>query len=401
MTTARRSVLGLLGTASLAAGASLAASGPASAATPAGTAADTRSGAPGSGQVPAGLRPGGELDRLVADLAARDAFSGSVLVAHRGRPVLARAHGLANRELSIPNGTDTLFILGSVTKLFTAVAVAQLAQRGELAFQGKLGDYLDGFPAEIAGTVTVHQLLTHTSGMGDYHRNPAFWELKDGWDSEQEVMDGIAAIIRGEPLGFVPGTGYAYSNSAFHVLGQIVARVSGRPYHDYVREHVFRAAGMTSADFYTMPQWRADRRIARPYATGEDGERYDAIAEHGFVGTPAGGSFAHCADLARFAHALTHGELLDPAHTALLLGGRVPMPMRTAPGTQSVFEGYGQLVVHVGGRVVLSRNGGSPGVSTDMEVLPAGDLTVVALSNYDMRTVEPVASLARRLLAGG
>src|SRR5262249_58943991 len=128
--------------------------------------------------------------------ATQDKFSGTVLLSHEGRPALTRSYGMANKQLSIPNGPDTIFALASVGKLFTAVAVAQLVQRGMVAYHEKLGTYLDGFPAEIADTVTVHQLLTHTSGMGDYWESQAYLDQSETWTSADEVMDGIMAIVR-------------------------------------------------------------------------------------------------------------------------------------------------------------------------------------------------------------
>ncbi|MDT0342684.1 serine hydrolase domain-containing protein [Streptomyces litchfieldiae] len=378
MTTTRRSVLALAGAAPLAAGGVAALAGSAHAASPRAASASD------AGSIPRDLRPGGAFDQFVGDLAARDEFSGSVLVTYRGRTVLARSHGMANKELAVPNGPDTIFILGSITKLFTAVAIAQLAQRGKVAYQATLGTYVEGFPAEIADKVTVHQLLTHTSGLGNFFRDPDYWRDHGTWGSEEEVMNGVLALIRRAPLEFTPGAGQAYSNSAFVVLGAIVAAASGQTYYDYVREHVFRAAGMTGAGFFTAPQWRDDRRIARPYGIPQGAtERVDVHEEHGFVGTPAGGSFASCPDLDRFARALAGAELVNPAHTQLLLSPKVPLP-GGVPGRLAAFEMYGAMAFLMGDRWVISRNGGASGVSTDMQMFPPDDDWVtVVLTNYD------------------
>ncbi|WP_460491286.1 serine hydrolase domain-containing protein [Dactylosporangium cerinum] len=313
----RRATLGLLGAVPLAAGGVLATAGPAHA------------------DAPADLRPGGAFDRFVARLAAEDAFSGTVLLLHRGRRVLARSYGMANKERSIANGPDTAFALGSITKLFTAVAVVQLVQQGKVSFHGTLGTYLDGFPPDVAGTVTVHHLLTHTSGMGDYMQSPGFWAQAPTWKSIEQAWDGIMAFVRGGALAFPPGAGHAYSNSAYQALGAIVAKVSGRSYYDYVREHIFRPAGMTGSDFFTVPQWRDDRRIARPYSSQQSAARVDALDRHIFVGSPAGNSFSTAGDLARFTAALLGDELLSPAYTRLALGPKVPIapppPRRGCP----------------------------------------------------------------------
>ncbi|WP_246258550.1 serine hydrolase domain-containing protein [Amycolatopsis anabasis] len=273
----RRSVLAAMGTAPLAASTALAPAG-------IGHADSSR-----TDRIPEDLRPGGKLDRLVVRLAAEDKFSGTVLLRHRDRPVLSRSVGMADHQRSIPNGPDTIS-LASITKLFTGVAIAQLAQRNKVAYHEKLGAYLDGFPDEIADQVTVHQLLTHTSGMGDHMQLPGYEKAAATWTSVQQTWDGEPEFVRKTGLAFIPGSGWRYCNTGYHALGAIVAEVSGQSYYDYVRENIFTPAGMTSSDFYTKPQWRDGRRIAHPYAPQDSGKRVDVLEEDPhFVGSPAGG----------------------------------------------------------------------------------------------------------------
>ncbi|MEO6087425.1 MAG: serine hydrolase domain-containing protein [Umezawaea sp.] len=390
MTTTRRSVLGLLG----ASGIALA------------TAGATRAGT--GSAIPDALRPGGEFDRFVKEKADKDEFSGSVLLTHRGRTVLARSYGTANEQRA--NGPDTLFALASVTKPFTAVAVAQLAQAGKIAYNGKLGAYLSGFPASIADTVTVHHLLTHTSGLGDHFALRGYLEAALAWTSAEQVMDGTTDYIRRSELLFQPGAGSRYSNSGYHVLGAIVAQVTGRSYYDYVREHVFRAAGMTDSDFHARPRWHTDPRIAHPYATQPSGGRLDLIDKRLFIGTPAGDAFSTCADMARFARALQGEKLLNPAFTHITLSGKVPQPPPTvapAPGspqagTKVAFQCYGPLTLLVDDQWVTGHSGGAPGTSTDFQMYPDSQWVSVILSNYDygMGVPPPVMVKARELITG-
>ncbi|PUB26103.1 CubicO group peptidase (beta-lactamase class C family) [Promicromonospora sp. AC04] len=391
----RRAALGLFGTASAAALA------PAS--------ADAVEQEPQGTRIPRGLRPGGELDQLVADKAAHDEFSGSLLLTHRGRTVLARSHGLADKQRAISNTQDTAFALASVTKLATAVAVAQQAQLGTLSYREPLGTYLDGFPDDIAGA-TVHHLLTHTSGLGDYHQMPGYQEAAATWTSPEQVMTGITDLIRGSQQAFPAGAGYTYSNSGFHLLGEIVARVSGTSYYDYVRRNVFTAAGMTRADFVTKPQWRADRRIAHPYHRDAQGGWVDALEEFGHIGTPAGDAFATCDDLSRFARYLYQQRFLQPAHTQLVLSGKVPTPRQTPPpgqplppqtGTppQTVYQCYGPTGALVQGQWTFGHGGGNAaGISTVVDFYPDTDWVLVALSNYSNQTVLEISALTRDLV---
>jgi CubicO group peptidase (beta-lactamase class C family) len=390
MTTTRREALGLLGATSLAAGAGLA--GMTANAQP----AAAHTGSP-SERVPEGLRPGGELDRLIADMAARDVFSGSVLITYRGRTVLSRSHGMADKLRSVPNGPDTLFGLASVAKLFTAVSVAQLAQRAKLRYYDPLGMHLDGFPAEISDRVTIHHLLTHTSGLGDFFRAPGFFETARTWTSVQQQMESIGEFVRRETLAFPPGAGSRYSNSAYHLLAEIVARVSGQEYHDYVREHVLHAAGMGSADFYTLPQLREDRHIAHGYYRPPgSADRIDNLDEQWFLP----GAFASCAQLERFAHALYQEKLLNPAYTRLTLSPRVPMPPPPDPAAPPIFAGYGPNATLAGDRWSYGHNGGATnGAAAELVFYPDSGYVTAILSNYEMESIRGIPGLARKLIA--
>jgi CubicO group peptidase (beta-lactamase class C family) len=383
--TSRRSVLGLLGVASLTGGALVAVPGTASA-------APHRSAAP-----PKDLRPGGAFDRFVAQQAAQDKFSGTVLLAHRGRPILARSYGMANKDRSIPNGQQTVFGIASITKSFTALAIAQLVQQGKLGFQDTLGAHLAGFPTEVASTVTVHQLLTHTSGVG----RPALGGGTPpglGWNSFDEVMDGTLAIIRQAPLQFTPGTQYAYSNDGFFVLGAIVAQLAGQSYFDYVRQHVFGPAGMSHTDFYSRPQVLADDAIARPYWTQIGGARVDFATSMfcPFTTGPAGGAYSTGPDLLAFARALMTGELVSPAFAGLITSGKVALPPSQLP-SQTEFYGYGYLDAIVNDQRILGNKGGGPGASTRLDTYPSLDWVSIVLSNYDT-TIDPIVELERELI---
>lgn len=382
MSTTRRSVLGMFGaTAGVLA--------------TAGVAAGTTH---GGESVPADLLPGGRLDRFVAGRAAADQFSGNILVARRGRAVLTRSHGLANLDVNAAMNQKTRLDLASITKSLTAVAVAQLAQRGAVGFHQPVGAYLDGFPADVAAA-TVHQLLTHTAGVG----RPALTNQRpadeDTWDSVDDVWSGMSAYLRTLPTRFTPGSQYGYSNDGYFVLGAIVAAVSGQSYYDYVREHIFGPAGMTSSEFYTRPQVLADGgTIARGYATQPGGGRADATTMRGFpfVGGPFTGAYCTAGDLLRFATALHGGRLLDPGFTSVVTGGKQAIDPNNPPGGPQ-FYGYGHVETTIGGHRIVGHTGGGPGRANNIDVFPDSGWVVIVLSNYDT-SVRPIVDLARQLV---
>jgi CubicO group peptidase (beta-lactamase class C family) len=336
------------------------------------------------------LGPGGAFDRLIAQLAARDQFSGTVLLSRHGVPVLSRSYGMADRQRGVPNGPDTIYALASDGKPFTGVAVTQLAQQGKIDFAAPLGTYLDGFPAAIADTVTVHQLLTHTSGMGDYLGSAAWQTQSPNFTSAAQEFDAGLDIVRAEPLSFPPGSSYRYSNSGYFTLGAIVARVSGLSYYDYVRRNVFGRAAMSSAGFYPKPQREADPRFAHPYATQPNGQRVDVSANEPFVGTPSGDACASAPDLVAFGHALVGAHLLDQAYTDLMTGAKVPSPA-------GPFQAYGILNAIVNDHTVLLHGGGSPGEATNISIYPDLGWVAVLLCNYDV-DLRPVLRLQDQLI---
>ena len=331
---------------------------------------------------PAGKLSDDQLARALGDqldrLAKADEFSGVVLLARGGTPVFARAYGEANKERHIPNRLDTKFSLASMGKMFTAVAVAQLVERGKLSYDDTVGKHLPDYPnTDVARKVTVHQLLTHTSGLGDFFNER--WEQRRS--SVRTVKDYLD-LFADKPLEFEPGTRWRYSNGGFVVLGAIIERVTGRDYDEYVAEEVFQPAGMTRTGFFA-PDDSADDMATGYTNQGSDGRprpgprRSNAEHRPG-RGNPAGGAWSTAGDLARFAEALRAGTLLDPRSAAKLTE---PKPGAGA-GPEERY-GYGFMVHAVHGHRAFGHFGGFPGVSTALEVYPDLGYTAVVLSNYD------------------
>jgi hypothetical protein len=172
-------------------------------------------------------------------LAGEDELSGAVLVAKDGRVLFRHAYGLADRKRRIPNTIHTRFRIGSMNKMFTAVAILQLVEAGKVKLTAPLGKYLPDYPnRDVATKVTIHQLLTHTGGTGDIF-GPEF-------DAHREELLTLADYVwlygkRG--LEFEPGSRWAYSNYGFILLGAVIERVTGHSYYDYVHAHIYAPAG--------------------------------------------------------------------------------------------------------------------------------------------------------------
>ncbi|MEU7838594.1 serine hydrolase domain-containing protein [Nonomuraea sp. NPDC049129] len=370
-------------------------------------------------RIPDAVRPGGSFDKHIAQLAADDKFSGTVLISYRGKPVLSRAYGMADKEKSIPNRVDTIYPLASASKPFTGLAIVQLAQQGKLKFHEKLGAYLDGYPAETADTVTVHNLLTHTCGLGDPTRDDDI-----STTVHYSIAEQLAAMrkrLQSQKPAFPPGVKHQYSSAGYEVLGEIVARVSGQTFWDYVRDHIFRPAGMTDSLYYVRPQWLASERFAHPYMYQSDGSRIDGLrnldkggsrgvagtnSARSYIGTGGGNGFSTAPDLVRFAHALLSHKLLNPAYTALYVSGKFPpAPLAGSPPRPGGYESlmaYGPISGIFHDQRVISHGGGIAGGNTNWSVYLDMNWTSAILCNYDLDPADfaAIIDLERRAITG-
>ncbi|MEU8137802.1 serine hydrolase domain-containing protein [Streptodolium elevatio] len=374
-----------------------------------------------------------ELERL----AAEGSFSGAVLVARGGKPILTRGYGMADRERGVLNDAATKFCIASLGKPLTAVAIARLAETRKLAFDDPVGKHVPGLPAALSDKVTIHHLLTHTSGMGDV--------LEAGGADAPQTIAGLMSVIAAQPLGFEPGTRFRYSNSGFLTLGAVIEHVSGEPYADHMRRRVFDPAGMPDTEVRPYKPSEIPN-MAHGYALiGPDGKLLppgsaenvrpsdatlrDISGDVQFA-NPSGGAYSTVTDLFNFARGVSEHLLLGPETTKTLLAGR-DFPDRGqggqgGPGSPAAGRGAGGNgpgangpagggapdgngpagaggsggngpapsgpppryaygftdETHNGARIV-GHNGGTPGYGGQLDVyLGRGD-TVVILSNQD------------------
>jgi len=321
------------------------------------------------------------LKRVLDSAAAQGQFSGAVLVAKNGQPIFKAAYGLASRRYNVPNQVDTKFNLGSMNKMFTAVAIAQLAEQGKLSFSDPIGKYLTGWVSDSIGRkVTIQNLLTHTSGLGSYF-NEKF--MKSSRELYRKV-DDYKSLVADEKLAFEPGTKWQYSNTGFLLLGAIVEKASGQDYFDYIREHVYKPAGMSNSDCYDMDD--PVPNLAMGY-TKSDGKWKNNIFMHVIRGGPAGGGFSTVEDLLAFANALMGNKLLKPEMTRLLTTAK--------PELHSPNYGFGFGVEE--NPHSIGHSGGFPGISSNLSIFPDSGFTVAVMSNTDGGSVE-VANLFRHML---
>ena len=323
-------------------------------------------------------------DALLSADHGEGSFSGVVLIAKNGKPFFHKAYGMANRDLAAPNRPDTKFNLGSINKVFTQVAIAQLAEKGKLSLSDTIRKRLPDYPSPVADKITIQQLLTMTSGLGDF-----FGERYDATPkSKFRTLADFLPMFVNEPLLFEPGTSKSYSNAGYIVLGLIIEKVSGESYYDYVRQQVFLPAGMKDTDAYMQDAIVPNRAVGYTRES-EDGKPQPGPKRTNVYTLPArsssaGGGYSTAPDLLAFDAAMRADKLLSPAWTGWYFSDKSKAPAAdAAPRKHSGGSGFA---------------GGSPGVNGVIETDLDTGYSIVVLSNDDPPSAETVAKKLRQWL---
>jgi CubicO group peptidase (beta-lactamase class C family) len=330
-----------------------------------------------------------ELKAYVQKLAEADVFSGAVLLAKDGKVLFEKAYGEANKDFHAANRTDTKFNLGSMNKMFTAVAIAQLAERGKLSLEDPLAKFLPEFPTkEAAQKIQLKHLLTHTSGLGSYF-NKKFMESSR---ARFRTVDDMMKLAEGETLAFEPGTKWAYSNTGMLVLGAVIERVTGQSYFDYVRENIYKPAGMTNTDAYELDLVNPNLAVGYQKEFNDDGTiRFrNNIFQHVIRGGPAGGGYSTVGDLLKFDRALRTNKLVGAEYVRQLLSAK--------PELNSPEYGYG-FSVDTKKRIV-GHSGGFSGISSNLDMFLDSGYTAIVMSNYGGGSGLVGSKMAELILAG-
>jgi CubicO group peptidase (beta-lactamase class C family) len=237
-------------------------------------------------------------------------FSGVVLIARNGQPVLELARGYADRERQRANKLDTRFNLASGDKVFTRIAIAQLIDAGRLTLSDTVGKFLPDYPNEvIRRKATISHLLRHQSGLESYW-NDAFRRNR----IRLQTLADVVPLFADDGPAFEPGTQMRYSNAGYILLGRIIEVVTGQSYYDYVRKHIFDPAGMTATQYLTIDEWPADKAVGYTSQDSAGGSissatRFNNSWSLARRGSSAGGGYSNALDLLRLDSALRSGKV--------------------------------------------------------------------------------------------
>ncbi len=301
-------------------------------------------------------------------------FSGAVLIARNGKVLLRRAWGLADREVGESNRPDSRFRVASVGKMFTAVAVMQLVERGRIALDAPVGRYLPDYPnAQVREQVKVRDLLTHYGGIAqmDYPDEDGFTRAEYATLRQKlRTHADYVAYYGPRRSKRPPGEKMEYNNLGFIVLGAIIERVSGTSYYDYVERKVLRPAHMRETGY--LPETQVVPGRVEGY-TRRDGQWVSAADTFPWRGGAAGGCYSTVDDLLKFAQALQRGLLLKAESLREATRAQVP----------EGWYGYGFITVGKGPLRRYGHTGDAWGMSADVRFFPESGYVLISLSNLD------------------
>ena len=310
-----------------------------------------------------------KIDALLQQYVVNRQFNGTVLVAEKGQVIFKKGYGMANMEWNIPNAPDTKFRLGSITKQFTSMLIMQLVEKGKLKLTGKITDYLPDYPKATGDKITIHHLLTHTSGIPNYTNFPKFFETLS---RDPYTPDAFVKKFSEMPLDFEPGSKYSYSNSGYFLLGVLVEKVTGKSYADVLQENILTPLQLkdTGYDLFSpiLPkraagyEKRSGRYINAPYLDMS-------------IPYAAGSLYSTVEDLYRWDQALYTDKLLSASSKATMF----------TPFLDGYAYGWGVRKTKIGdlkdSLLAIEHTGGINGFNTIISRIPKDKQLVVLLNN--------------------
>jgi CubicO group peptidase (beta-lactamase class C family) len=310
-------------------------------------------------------------DAYIRSEVATHFFRGAVLVGIDGKIVFEKAYGSGDEEWGANNTVHTKFRVASLTKQFTAACILLLQERGRLHVHDPISRYLSGLPTAWQ-EITLHQLLTHTSGIPNSTNRRENARIDRTGATPQQMI----ALVGDKPLDFAPGTKWSYSNTGYFLLGMIVEKVSGQSYAGFLRTNIFDPLGMRDSGYDSA------RDILKERASGYeviDGHIANANFIDMSVPFSAGGIYSTVEDLFRWNQALAEdGKLLSAESRKQMF---TEYPEATHEGQH---YGYGVVISRLKfGRLLYYHGGGVEGFSSSIQRYPEDRVCIVILSNLD------------------
>jgi CubicO group peptidase (beta-lactamase class C family) len=313
-----------------------------------------------------------QLNLYLKELAAENKFSGSVLLAKGDNVLVQQAYGMASKRFNVPNNVETKFNLASMNKMFTSVATLQLVESGKLSLSDKLSKFIDEswLPKSISSEIEIKHLLSHTSGL-DHYFNKTY---RNTSKSNYRKLDDYKSLVVNSSILFKAGTQTQYSNTGMLMLGVVIEKVSDQDYYSYIRENIYKKAGMANTDSYELDQpifnLATGYEPSKDNPTGWQNNNFIFV----FKGTPDGGGFSTVQDLHKFSLALTNNKLL---------GKELTEQAFTVQSKLRYFDyGYGFTIRGDSDNRIVGHGGAFPGIGSNLDIYLEQGYVAVVMSNY-------------------
>lgn len=327
-----------------------------------------------------------EIDQLMSDQYKADASGATILVAKDGKVVFRKAYGKANMELDIDMIPENVFEIGSITKQFTAVGILMLLEEGKLSLDDEITKYIPDYPTQDT-KITIHHLLTHTSGIKSYTSIPTLREFARNDLAIEKLVDAF----KNEPMDFKPNEEFRYNNSGYVLLGYIIEKITGKTYEAFIQERIFDKLKMKSS--YYGSKSRVIKNRAYGYQESESGY---VNADYISMTIPyaAGSIMSTVDDLFTWNKAIRNHELISKESTEKAFSNY------TTNDGKNINYGYGWFMTQIKDVPVISHGGGIFGYTSQGLYIPSKNVYVIILTNCDCNSPSDISYKVAALAIG-
>lgn len=313
-------------------------------------------------------------------------FSGSILVSIDSNILINNGYGMANYELNVPNSAETKFCIGSITKQFTSILVLQLVEKGLLSLDETLDRFISDYP--YGNKVTIHHLLTHSSGIYNYTEDEDLDMYMRNHVSPRDLIEKF----KNKPFDFEPGLKYSYSNSGYILLGYIIEKLTNKTYEECVKENIFNKLSMMNSGY------NDHIKLVKSRASGYDvidGEIQNCDFIDSSIPYAAGSLYSTIGDLHKWNSALFNGTLISKDFSKKMLDKQIKI-------AEDWYYGYGIMVWQrkYGDRIRIgiSHDGGQPGFVSSNNIFPEDNVEVIILSNLTNSCKDEISLKLREII---
>ena len=310
-----------------------------------------------------------KIDSLIqTEFKDKNGPGGVFMLAKNGKAIYQKAFGKANVELDVNLTPESIFQIGSMTKQFTAISILMLEEQGKLNVKDSISKYIPDYPN--GNKITIHHLLTHTSGIKDFTKMKSLREISNKEMSPKMIVD----FFKNEPVDFAPGERFEYNNSGYVVLGYLIELVSGGTYEDFIKENIFKKVGMNQSNYAT------DRQIINKRAYGYHKKEYGYVNKTVInFGVPfsSGSLMSSANDMLKWQNALNQNLLLKPENT------QKAFSKYKLNNGETFTYGYGWHIKELNGTPIREHGGSIFGFKSMGVYIPSEDIYVLGLSNCD------------------